>query len=64
MGHLIREVAMPCIRCGKITVKLCTCSINQATEAFSTWSAVEIEQAINMLREILRAKRSPGRRMN
>lgn len=55
---------MPCIRCGKITVKLCTCSINQAKEAFSTWSTVEIEQAINMLREILQAKRSPGRRKN
>lgn len=64
LGQLIMEVAMPCIRCGKITVKLCTCSINQAKEAFSTWSTVEIEQAINMLREILQAKRSPGRRMN
>jgi len=55
---------MPCIRCGKITAKLCTCSINQAKEAFSTWSEVEIEQAIDMLREILQAKRSSRRRMN
>jgi hypothetical protein len=55
---------MPCIRCGKITAKLCTCSINQAKEAFSTWSEVEIEQAIDMLREILQAKRSSGRRTN
>ena len=62
--HLTMEVAMPCIRCGKITAKLCTCSINQAKEAFSTWSEVEIEQAIDMLREILQAKRSSGRRTN
>ena len=26
---------MPCIRCGKITVKWCTCSIDEAKEAFS-----------------------------
>lgn len=55
---------MPCIRCGKITAKLCTCSINEATEAFSTWSEVEIEQAISMLREILQAKRRSGERMS
>jgi hypothetical protein len=64
LGQLIMEGAMPCIRCGKITAKLCTCSINQAKEALSTWSQVEIEEAINMLREILQAKRSTRRRMN
>jgi hypothetical protein len=57
LGQLIMEGAMPCIRCGKITAKLCTCSINQAKEALSTWSQVEIEEAINMLREILQAQR-------
>jgi hypothetical protein len=49
---------MPCIRCGKITVKLCTCSIEQAKEAFSAWSEVELEQAINTLSTVLKSKRS------
>jgi hypothetical protein len=49
---------MPCIRCGKLTVKLCTCSIEQAKDAFSAWSGVELEQAINTLRTILESKRS------
>jgi len=48
---------MPCIRCGKITVKLCTCSIEQAKDTLSAWSDVELEQAISMLREVLEAKR-------
>lgn len=49
---------MPCIRCGKITVKLCTCSIEQAKDAFSTWSDVELERVIATLREVLAAKRA------
>jgi len=49
---------MPCIRCGRITVKLCTCSIEQARDAFSAWSEVELEQAINTLRTVLESKRS------
>jgi hypothetical protein len=49
---------MPCIRCGKITVKLCTCSIEQAKDAFSTWTEVELEQAISTLRKVLESKRS------
>ena len=49
---------MPCIRCGKITVKRCTCSIEQVKEAFSAWSEVELEQAINTLRKVLESKRS------
>jgi hypothetical protein len=49
---------MPCIRCGKITVKLCTCSIEEAKEAFSAWSEVELEEAVKRLREVLEAKRS------
>jgi hypothetical protein len=49
---------MPCIRCGKITVKLCTCSIEEAKEAFSAWSAVELEQAIRTLRSVLNSKQS------
>jgi hypothetical protein len=49
---------MPCIRCGKITVKLCTCSILEAKEAFSTWSEVELEQVINMLTMVLKSKQS------
>ena len=48
---------MPCIRCGKITVKLCTCSIDQARDAFSAWSDVELERVIITLREILEARR-------
>ncbi len=36
---------MPCIRCGKVTVKWCTCSIGEAKEAFSAWSEVELRQA-------------------
>ena len=42
---------MPCIRCGKITVKWCTCSIEEAKEAFSAWSEVELEEAVKTLRE-------------
>jgi len=49
---------MPCIRCGKITVKLCTCSIPEAKEAFSAWSEVELEQIINMLRTVLKSRQS------
>jgi len=40
------------------TVKPCTCSIEQAKEAFSAWSEVELEQAINTLRKVLESKRS------
>ena len=46
------------LRCGKLTVKLCTCSIEQVKEAFSAWSEVELEQAINTLRKVLESKRS------
>ena len=42
---------MPCIRCGKITVKLCTCSIDAAKQALSTWSELELKQAMRMLVE-------------
>lgn len=49
---------MPCIRCGRITVKLCTCSIEQAREALSSWSKVELQQAINTLRKILNSKQT------
>jgi hypothetical protein len=47
---------MPCIRCGRITVKLCTCSIEQAREALSAWSEVELQQAINTLKRVLDSK--------
>jgi hypothetical protein len=47
---------MPCIRCGKITVKLCTCSIDDAGKALSAWSEVELKQAINMLKAVLDSK--------
>ncbi len=47
---------MPCIRCGKITVKLCTCSIEEAKDAFSAWSEVELKQAINTLKTVLDSK--------
>jgi hypothetical protein len=49
---------MPCIRCGKITVKLCTCSIEEATEAFSAWSEVELKKAIHTLKRVLDSKQS------
>ena len=49
---------MPCIRCGKITVKLCTCSIEEARVAFSSWSEVELEQAISTLRTVLNSRQS------
>ena len=49
---------MPCIRCGKVTVKLCTCSIEEAEVAFSAWSEVELERAISMLRTVLNSKQS------
>jgi hypothetical protein len=49
---------MPCIRCGKITVKLCTCSIVETKEAFSAWSEVEVELLINMLRMVLKSRQS------
>ena len=52
---------MPCIRCGKITVKLCTCSIEEAKEAFSAWSEVELEQVISTLRMVLDSKQSAHR---
>jgi hypothetical protein len=48
---------MPCIRCGKITAKLCTCSIEEAKHAFSDWSEAEIQRVIGMLREVLELKR-------
>jgi len=54
---------MPCIRCGRVTVKLCTCSIEQAKGAFSAWSEAELEEVVKTLREVLEAKRSAqGRR--
>jgi hypothetical protein len=54
---------MPCIRCGKITVKFCTCSIEEAKEAFSAWSEVELQQAINTLKMVLGSKQTdPGMR--
>jgi hypothetical protein len=54
---------MPCIRCGRVTVKLCTCSIEQAKDAFSAWSEAELEEAVKTLREVLEAKRrAQGRR--
>ena len=49
---------MPCIRCGKITVKFCTCSIEEAKEAFSAWSEVELERVISTLRMVLDSKQS------
>jgi hypothetical protein len=49
---------MPCIRCGRVTVKLCTCSIEQAKDAFSAWSEAELEEAVKTLKEVLEAKRS------
>jgi hypothetical protein len=49
---------MPCIRCGKITVKWCTCSIVEAKDAFSAWSQVELKQAINTLKRVLASKQS------
>ena len=49
---------MPCIRCGKITVKLCTCSIEEAKGTFPAWSEVELEQVISMLRMVLDSKQS------
>jgi hypothetical protein len=52
---------MPCIRCGKITVKLCTCSIEEAKEAFSAWSEVELQQAINTLKRVLGSKQTEAR---
>lgn len=56
-----KEGNMPCIRCGKITVKLCTCSIEQATEALSAWSKVELQQAINTLKAVLDSKQTEAR---
>ena len=52
---------MPCIRCGKITVKWCTCSITEAKEAFSTWSEVELQQAIDTLKTVLASKHPEAR---
>ena len=48
---------MPCIRCGKITAKLCTCSIEEAKQAFSGWSEPEIQRLVGMLRQLLESKR-------
>ena len=45
-------------RCGKITVKWCTCSIEEAKEAFSAWSEVELKQAINTLKGVLASKQN------
>lgn len=55
---------MPCIRCGKITVKLCTCSIEEASEALVVWSELELQQAINTLKRVLDSKKaeSQGKR--
>jgi len=47
---------MPCIRCGNITVKLCTCSIDSAKQALSAWSQAELHQAINTLKAVLDTK--------
>jgi hypothetical protein len=44
---------MPCIRCGKITVKLCTCSIDDAKEALSAWSEAELTQEKNTYTAVL-----------
>ena len=52
---------MPCIRCGKITVKFCTCSIEEAKEAFSAWSEVELQQAIYTLKRVLGSKQTEAR---
>jgi hypothetical protein len=52
---------MPCIRCGKVTVKWCTCSIGEAKEAFSAWSEVELRQAINTLKTVLDSKQTEAR---
>lgn len=49
---------MPCIRCGKITVKWCTCSIEETKQAFSAWSEVELKQAINTLKRVLASKQN------
>ena len=49
---------MPCIRCGKVTVKLCTCSIGEARNSFSAWSEAELEQMIYTLETVLESKRS------
>ena len=49
---------MPCIRCGKITVKLCTCSIEEAKDAFSAWSEVDLERVISTLRTVLDSKQN------
>ena len=52
---------MPCIRCGKITVKLCTCSIDQAEEAPSAWSEMELQETINTLKKVLDSKQTEAR---
>lgn len=49
---------MPCIRCGKITVKLCTCSIEEAKDALSDWSEGDLERAISTLRTVLDSKQN------
>ena len=56
-----KEGIMPCIRCGRITVKLCACSIEQAREALSAWSKVELQQAINTLKAVLDSKQTEVR---
>jgi hypothetical protein len=53
---------MPCIRCGKVTVKLCTCSIEEASNSFFAWSEAELEQIISTLETILESKRSARER--
>jgi hypothetical protein len=52
---------MPCIRCGKITAKLCTCSIEEAKAAFSAWSEIELQQTINTLKRVLGFKQAEAR---
>ena len=52
---------MPCIRCGKVR-KLCTCSIEEASNALSAWSEAELEQIISTLETVLESKRSTRER--
>ena len=52
---------MPCIQCGRITVKLCTCSMERAREVLSAWSEVELQQAINTLKTVLESKQTEAR---
>ena len=53
---------MPYIRCGKVTVKLCTCSIEEARNSFSAWSEADLRQIIHTLEMVLGSKRSARER--